>query len=109
MPESHPETAAKQQLLQRRAAIARLRSENDAGAATLGAERRGEELAENDEISGVLVLLSERESAELGEVDAALKRIDLGTWGRCEKCQGPIDPRRLKAFPEARTCTSCAA
>lgn len=109
MSQSHQATAAKKQLLKRRAAISRLRTDNDASAATLGDEKRGEELAENDEIAGVLVLLSERESAELREVDAALKRLELGSWGRCEKCLGPIDPRRLAALPEARTCASCAS
>ena len=74
----------------------------------LNAEKRGEELAENVEISDVLVLLSQKESAALKEVDAALERIDRGSWGRCESCHEAISPRRLTALPEARTCERCA-
>ncbi len=107
MPQSPQAKAAKRKLIVRRTAISGLRSSNDAGALALGAEKRPEELAQNGEISGVLVLLSERENAELGELDAALKRLELGTWGRCEKCQKAIPARRMTALPEARTCASC--
>jgi sigma-B regulation protein RsbU (phosphoserine phosphatase) len=40
----------------------------------------------------------------LAEVDAALQRIDEGTYGRCEECQDPIEPETLKADPLARFC-----
>lgn len=43
----------------------------------------------------------------LREVDAALKRIDAGTYGRCESCGDPIPPERLDARPVARLCVSC--
>ncbi len=102
-------TAAKKQLLQRRALLSRSRAANNADAVALGAEKRLEELAENDEISDVLVLLSERESIELEEINAALKRLSLDTWGHCEKCRAVIDSDRLTALPEARTCITCAS
>jgi DnaK suppressor protein len=102
-------TAVKNQLLRRRAFISRSRIDNDADAVSLGAEKRPEELAENHEISDVLVLLSERENAELQEVNAALQRIDLGTWGKCEKCGTAIASGRMTALPEARTCMRCAS
>jgi RNA polymerase-binding transcription factor DksA len=44
----------------------------------------------------------ERDSSELREVQAALERIDAGTYGLCMKCGEPIDPQRLKALPTAR-------
>jgi DnaK suppressor protein len=44
----------------------------------------------------------ERESDELREVQAALERLDSGTYGLCMKCGEPIDPQRLKALPTAR-------
>ncbi len=44
----------------------------------------------------------ERDSDELREVQAALERLDAGTYGVCMKCGEPIDPQRLKALPTAR-------
>jgi DnaK suppressor protein len=44
----------------------------------------------------------------LAELDAASARLDAGTYGRCERCGRPIDPARLDARPEARTCVACA-
>ena len=50
-----------------------------------------------------------RQAAEhLGELDAALQRVDDGTYGLCAGCGLPIDPRRLEARPVARTCVPCA-
>lgn len=107
MNQSQQVTAATEKLLQRRAAISRSRTGNDADAVALGAEKRTDELAENEEISDVLMLLSDRDTAELREVDAALQRLSQGTWGRCEQCHGAIDARRMAVLPEARTCSSC--
>jgi RNA polymerase-binding transcription factor DksA len=45
---------------------------------------------------------------ELGELDAALARIELGTWGRCERCSSAIGRLRLRAMPEARLCLECS-
>ena len=45
----------------------------------------------------------------LGEITAALERIDAGTFGRCEECGGPIRPReRLHELPYTRYCVACA-
>src|SRR5690348_9349610 len=40
--------------------------------------------------------------ANLGEVENALSKFDLGTYGVCEVCGRPIPPARLRAIPEAR-------
>jgi sigma-B regulation protein RsbU (phosphoserine phosphatase) len=40
----------------------------------------------------------------LGEVDAALARMDAGTYGICEACQAEIENDRLMADPLCRTC-----
>ncbi|HET7430699.1 MAG TPA: TraR/DksA C4-type zinc finger protein [Nocardioides sp.] len=45
----------------------------------------------------------------LEEVDAALRRVAEHTYGRCERCGQEVDPARLEARPEARTCIRCAA
>jgi RNA polymerase-binding transcription factor DksA len=43
----------------------------------------------------------------LTDVDAALARIEAGTYGRCESCGNDIAPARLEALPHARLCISC--
>lgn len=43
----------------------------------------------------------------LQEVDAALDRMDNGTYGRCESCGADIPPERLDARPVARLCLDC--
>ncbi len=43
----------------------------------------------------------------LGQVNAALARVDAGTYGRCTRCGQEIDPARLKALPYADMCIEC--
>ena len=45
---------------------------------------------------------------QLAEVDAALARLDDGSYGRCEVCGEPVAPARLEARPTARTCVGHA-
>ena len=45
----------------------------------------------------------EQLEAELSELQAALERIDNGTYGVDEVTGAPIDPARLEALPAART------
>ena len=47
--------------------------------------------------------------ARLGEVDAALARLDAGTYGVCERCGAAIPEARLEVRPTATTCVGCAA
>jgi DnaK suppressor protein len=51
--------------------------------------------------------LIQTEQGTLREIDEALERIDLGTYGQCEGCGKPIPPTRLKALPHARLCLEC--
>ena len=41
---------------------------------------------------------------QLRDVEGALKRLDDGTYGRCEICGKDIGDERLRARPEARYC-----
>ena len=43
----------------------------------------------------------------LSEVEAALRRVDRGTYGVCEGCGEPIPEARLRALPWARFCIAC--
>ncbi|GAA3808858.1 TraR/DksA family transcriptional regulator [Nocardioides panacisoli] len=47
--------------------------------------------------------------SSLAEVDAAVERLEAGTYGVCEVCGAPIGDGRLEARPVARTCIRCAA
>ncbi len=53
--------------------------------------------------------LARRLEQHLAEVDAALARLDDGTYGVCQGCGEPIDPARLEARPAARECIACAS
>ena len=48
--------------------------------------------------------LLEQLEAEIGDLDAALRKVDEGTYGICEVCGRPIEPERLEALPGTRTC-----
>jgi DnaK suppressor protein len=52
--------------------------------------------------------LLQNEHQILAEIDDALKRIDEGTFGRCENCRQAISRERLEALPYARYCLQCA-
>jgi DnaK suppressor protein len=53
--------------------------------------------------------LALREAAErrVREVDAALGRLDAGTFGLCTACGGRIADARLEALPWAALCIDC--
>ncbi len=51
--------------------------------------------------------LEENSEHVLSEVDAALRRIDDGTYGVCTNCGNPIAPERLEARPWATLCIDC--
>ena len=52
-------------------------------------------------------LLMSRQGHYLDKLEAALKRIDEGTYGICRSCFEPIDKERLKAVPIATQCIRC--
>ena len=45
----------------------------------------------------------------LNQIDAAIKRIDDGSYGRCETCDGKLSKARLEAIPYAAQCVRCAS
>ncbi|TYP87511.1 TraR/DksA family transcriptional regulator [Blastococcus xanthinilyticus] len=57
--------------------------------------------------------VAQRRSADLQrtveEIDAALSRLDEGTYGRCTGCDALIPEERLELRPFARTCVACTA
>jgi len=60
------------------------------------------------EISQNLVFkLRDRERQLLAKIDEALFRMEEGTFGVCEDCEEPIEPRRLEARPVSTMCIAC--
>ncbi|WP_108428284.1 TraR/DksA C4-type zinc finger protein [Limnohabitans sp. Hippo3] len=51
--------------------------------------------------------MNEHETAELGDIDAALARIQAGTYGQCTDCGVTIPTARLNAYPTAKRCIAC--
>lgn len=49
----------------------------------------------------------ERYLRELRATDAALTRLDAGTFGTCEGCGDPISAARLRVLPTATHCLAC--
>lgn len=43
----------------------------------------------------------------LREIDAALRRIELGRFGRCDRCGKFMSSERLRALPTSTWCGSC--
>jgi len=52
--------------------------------------------------------LGENSEQVLGEIDAAMKRIDGGTFGTCTNCGKQIGEERLEARPWSSLCIDCA-
>jgi len=51
--------------------------------------------------------LRERATQQLAQVEAALARIQDGTFGRCTRCGREIAAERLDALPWAAHCIEC--
>jgi len=51
--------------------------------------------------------ISDAERALMLQVDAAIERVESGTYGNCANCGDPIARPRLAAVPWARYCISC--
>lgn len=51
--------------------------------------------------------LREHATQQLALVEAALARLDEGTFGTCIECGRPIAPERLEALPWAAHCIDC--
>jgi DnaK suppressor protein len=51
--------------------------------------------------------LRDHNKAHLADVNAALARLDAGTYGRCTSCGNAIAPERLEALPWAAFCIDC--
>ena len=67
-----------------------------------------EDRASERQSDEVLEALGAHDLAELRQIEAALARIEDGTYGDCVKCGDPISEKRLEALPETPFCKNCA-
>lgn len=51
----------------------------------------------------------EQIESELLDVEAALRKLEEGSYGKCEACGEDIDEQRLEALPATRFCTQHAS
>jgi len=51
----------------------------------------------------------ERRETMLRDIEAALKRIDHGSYGLCQDCDDAINPKRLEIDPTTLRCIDCAS
>jgi DnaK suppressor protein len=65
------------------------------------------DLSLRDVISELSLKFGERESQMIADIDQALLRMKEGSYGRCVKCNKPIDEKRLEALPTARYDAAC--
>ncbi|OGD23547.1 hypothetical protein A2Z10_00655 [Candidatus Azambacteria bacterium RBG_16_47_10] len=66
-----------------------------------------EEEADQVEAHDIELSMDRTIGNSLEDIDAALERIEKGTYGTCEACGQAIDEARLEANPAARTHTQC--
>lgn len=52
--------------------------------------------------------LRERAERHLAEINQALEQLEMGIYGRCERCGKPIEPERLAVLPHTTVCSQCA-
>jgi len=52
--------------------------------------------------------LDENIEEMIERIDEALRKIENGTFGKCDRCERPINPDRLRAIPYATLCIGCA-
>ena len=48
-------------------------------------------------------------ASTLADVDRAIAKLDVGTYGICDLCGEPIPAERLEAIPSAVLCVRCAS
>ena len=54
------------------------------------------------------LLLAVNADEHLRDIDQALGRITLGSYGICDDCGGRIPLQRLRTIPETPVCVSCS-
>ncbi len=69
--------------------------------------RDAEEQSVDDFVTEVDMALMQMKSDTLAKIDQAIARLEDGTYGLCQECDGEIQAARLKAVPFAPLCRHC--
>lgn len=101
-------SAAKKSLLARRAELIGDIADKEDQIEENSTDDQEDKMAERQE-DEILSALSQSDHAEIIRIDAALKRLDEGTYGICANCGEEIAPARLEAMPDTVLCVSCAS
>jgi len=100
----------RERLLRRRRELVSGTLDARRGIEMLEAQEKGQELeegAQSAHASFVLQELSESQQREVAQIDAALARMEAGTYGICVDCGNPISEARLLAVPFALRDAGC--
>lgn len=65
------------------------------------------DLTSTDNETAMRMRLRNREALFLKKIDEAIARIQAGSFGVCETCDGEISLKRLQARPTATLCVDC--
>jgi DnaK suppressor protein len=103
-----PTAIEKEQLLKQReellADIALLK-ETLRGEVDVDLEEGDPDVIEREKSAALLAALE----ARLASIEDALRAMEHGTYGICERCGKPIPPERLEVKPDATLCVTCQA
>lgn len=109
-----PETLEmlRRQLLERRSALITSTLRGQEELISLKDQPKSAEMEEDAQTSAaefVLTKLGESKRREVAKIDAALARIEAGTYGECIDCGARISVERLMAVPYALRDAGCTA
>ncbi len=79
----------------------------DSDNAAIDVERGFADSAQSTAERARLISVVKALRTNLRDVERALTKMDLGTYGLCERCGQAISPERLEALPWAILCISC--
>jgi len=79
----------------------------DSDDAAIDVERGFADSAQSTAERARLISVVKALRTNLRDVERALAKMDVGTYGLCERCGRPISPERLEALPWAILCISC--
>ncbi len=66
-----------------------------------------EEMADEVEEYSSLIKIEHSLEVKLKNINDALKRIEEGRYGYCEKCNEEISYKKLSVTPETKSCQNC--
>ena len=69
--------------------------------------KREEEATETADLEN-MVAQEQQIIDQMADIEAALKKFEAGTFGKCEKCGRVIELARLEAMPTAKLCMNDA-